>query len=256
MMIGPARSAVTPRPTTSQPFPWEGKPAMQDQSTITPDDRKEVDGFPRYRISKAGVCESFYHGKWSPLKPYKTGSTDHLTVKLYRDGKWANRRVHRLVLEAFVGPCPEGMQGCHNDGNPENNALENLRWDTIRGNMLDAVNHGTNALTKLAPGQVDQIRVRCLAGEAYEEVARAFGVSPANVTAIMLGKSWTHHGDFVPLRPKPQRERSITKLTADQVREIRALVAAGHSQKSLAVRFGVGWSNISAIVCRRSWTDI
>lgn len=37
-------------------------------------------------------------------------------------------KVHRLVLEAFVGPCPEGFECDHSDRDRHNNALTNLRW--------------------------------------------------------------------------------------------------------------------------------
>lgn len=49
--------------------------------------------------------------------------------------------VHVLVLQAFVGPRPPGQQGCHNDGNPKNNLLTNLRWDTPSGNYSDRKKH-------------------------------------------------------------------------------------------------------------------
>lgn len=76
------------------------------------------------------------------LRPWSM-PTGHLAVGL--GGKAADRRlVHRLVLEAFVGPCPDGMEGCHNDGDPTNNRLENLRWDTRSGNIHDAIKHGTH----------------------------------------------------------------------------------------------------------------
>ena len=52
--------------------------------------------------------------------------------------------VHVLVLKAFIGPCPDGTECCHNDGNPANNAISNLRWDTRSGNIFDAVRHGTH----------------------------------------------------------------------------------------------------------------
>lgn len=52
--------------------------------------------------------------------------------------------VHVLVLEAFVGPRPEGAQGCHTNGDPADPRLENLRWDTPTANALDAVKHGRN----------------------------------------------------------------------------------------------------------------
>lgn len=38
--------------------------------------------------------------------------------------------VHRLVLEAFVGSCPENMECDHIDRNRTNNHLTNLRWVT------------------------------------------------------------------------------------------------------------------------------
>lgn len=65
-------------------------------------------------------------------------------LKLHADGEYKHARVHRLVLEAFVGPCPDGMEGCHNDGDHSNNRLDNLRWDTRSENMLDQVRHGTH----------------------------------------------------------------------------------------------------------------
>ena len=52
--------------------------------------------------------------------------------------------VHRLVLAAFVGPCPEKHEACHHDGNPCNNAAENLYWGTSSANEYDKVRHGTH----------------------------------------------------------------------------------------------------------------
>lgn len=52
-------------------------------------------------------------------------------------------RVHVLVLEAFAGPRPDGMHGCHADDVKSNNAAANLYWGTRVDNMRDmANNHG------------------------------------------------------------------------------------------------------------------
>ena len=72
-----------------------------------------------------------------------TRDTGHVVLTLRRDGGVHLRRVHRLVLESFVGPCPSGMEACHNDGDPANNRLDNLRWDTRSENQNDSVQHGT-----------------------------------------------------------------------------------------------------------------
>lgn len=64
------------------------------------------------------------------------------TITLSGGSRVVTRLVHKLVLEAFVGPRPEGMEACHYDGDKANNALSNLRWDTKHANDLDAVRVG------------------------------------------------------------------------------------------------------------------
>lgn len=85
---------------------------------------------------------------------------DYLWVRLSREGRAYSKVVHRLVLEAFVGPCPPGMEGCHNDGHKQNNRLGNLRWDTPRENQLDTVRAGTHHMTA---------RTHCKHGHPFDE---------------------------------------------------------------------------------------
>lgn len=72
----------------------------------------------------------------------------HTRVVLCRDQKMFTRKVHRLVLEAFVGPCPDGMECCHNNGDPADNRLDNLRWDTLSSNAYDRVEHGVHNMAR------------------------------------------------------------------------------------------------------------
>ncbi|MDE2095631.1 MAG: HNH endonuclease [Patescibacteria group bacterium] len=72
--------------------------------------------------------------------------------------------VHRLVLEAFIGPCPPGMECRHLNGNRSDNRLENLCWGTRIENVEDKRKHGTilrgemNPNAKLTADTVIQIR--------------------------------------------------------------------------------------------------
>ena len=68
----------------------------------------------------------------------------HLRAALSRDGKTYTRLIHQLVAEAFIGPRPEGLEVCHNNGDPSDNRPENLRYDTRTANMRDAVKHRQN----------------------------------------------------------------------------------------------------------------
>lgn len=55
----------------------------------------------------------------------------------------STRKVHRLMALTFLGSPPPGADRvCHNDGNPRNNHISNLRWDNQSGNMLDRTRHG------------------------------------------------------------------------------------------------------------------
>lgn len=89
-------------------------------------------------------------------------------IQLHRDGTSVARLVHRLVLEAFIGPPPPGMEACHNNGDVTDNRLTNLRWDSHQANMQDAIRAGTHR------GAV----TRCPAGHDY---------TPANTYLTPVG---------------------------------------------------------------------
>jgi len=72
---------------------------------------------------------------WSVVNGKKTKG--HLQVDLKRDKKRHQRYVHTLVLETFLGPRPDGMQGLHRDDDPYNNHVSNLYWGTMKQNAVD-----------------------------------------------------------------------------------------------------------------------
>lgn len=59
------------------------------------------------------------------------------------EGERKTRTVHRLVLAAHVGPCPEGMETLHGPGGPLDNRLANLRYGTKPQNVRDTIDAGT-----------------------------------------------------------------------------------------------------------------
>ena len=101
-----------------------------------------VEGFPNYEVSNRGQVRNRITGRVLRHKVHKRDK--HHSVCLFRDGARFWRQVHRLVLTAFVEPCPDGLEGCHDDGVPAHNYVENLRWDTRTNNHLDQVRHGTH----------------------------------------------------------------------------------------------------------------
>lgn len=115
---------------------------------------RSIEGFPYYEVSSTGRVRSLDRTMRYPsgrvmtwrgriLSP-KTDSKGAQQVGLRTEEGRTDTLIHRLVLLAFVGPCPEGMECCHNNGNPADNRVENLRWDTKSENQKDRRAHGTD----------------------------------------------------------------------------------------------------------------
>ncbi len=176
-------------------------PALPKQAGV---EFRHVEGFPGYCVGDDGSVWGWRWGsvtkkcrppRWRQLNPSRD-SNGYPRVSLVKDGKKHERRVHALVLELFVGQRQPGMQCCHGDGNPANNAVSNLRWDTPEGNMADKEKHGTLphgsevVTAKLNDEQVKLI-VRLLEiGVAAFRIAYAFDVSETTIGAIAKGQTW------------------------------------------------------------------
>ncbi len=96
---------------------------------------RSVDRVAMRKHRHGGHAEWHYKGRILQARPKESG---HLNVSL---GAHNTKKVHRLVLETFVGFCPMGMECLHIDGNPANNRIENLRWGTRFENKADERKH-------------------------------------------------------------------------------------------------------------------
>jgi len=74
----------------------------------------------------------------------RIGRGGYFVVDLYSNQQQRRRKVHQLVLEAFVGPRPENFVACHANDVPTDNRLENLRWDSISANTCDSIANGSH----------------------------------------------------------------------------------------------------------------
>ena len=156
-------------------------------------------GYPQYKVGNDGSVWSNTSGKWKLRKPQPTRS-GHLMVILYKHNKEKGFYVHRLVLLAFVGPCPEGMESRHfPDRDPTNNNLTNLSWGTQAEQYLDKDFHGTvnrgerNGSSVLTEGKVRRIRRLYRTGKYSQyKLARKFKCSQDTIGAVCRRKRWKH----------------------------------------------------------------
>jgi predicted transcriptional regulator len=213
---------------------------------------------PRYRISDDGVVEYPKSGGWSPLR-LKPDDKGYLYAALHLgSGQYKRRQVGQLVLTAFVGPCPDGQECRHLNGNPGDNRLNNLAWGTRRENAQDRIRHGTQArgsasvLSLLDESKVEEARRLYSEGHSQSSIARKFGVSRATVGNAVVGKTWRHVPGAIADqvgkgRPCGMAHRRA-KLTDDEIEDIRRQAGQGISQRRIARLYGVGQPHVSQIV--------
>lgn len=130
-------------------------------------------------------------------QPADPKNKDYRNILLRKDRKSRAFLIHRLVLTHFVGPCPPGHQGAHDDGIPSHNWLSNLAWKTPKSNHADKKRHGTSqhgercSKHRLTEGQVREILAdnRRTPGS---KLAKRYGVNHTAIYAILRGKTWGH----------------------------------------------------------------
>lgn len=133
------------------------------------------------------------------LTPSIEKDTGRAVVNLCKNAVRDRKRVHVLVLTAFVGARPEGMVACHfPDGNPANNRLSNLRWGTRKENGEDMVKHGNsqkgskNKNAKINDDQVREVRNHIAVGLSDLKISRLMGIGRATVYDIRKCRAWSH----------------------------------------------------------------
>jgi len=186
-----------------------GCPVSSGANTLTDERWIIVPGFPGYRVSDAGRVQTrkvmagpnrrdVLGPMWRDLKP-KRHKQGHRSVTLRHDGMARQRYVHQLVLELFVGPCPPGLECCHEDDDPNNNRLTNLRWDTHASNAKDASRNGRwhgkpgmkgerNPHCKITDAACEEIRRDKAAGVRVSVLAGRHGISVTHVFRICSGE--------------------------------------------------------------------
>ena len=189
--LGPARLATT--------HLVGARHAMTAHDPITPPEYRDIPGFPGYRVSIGGKVESRWgtsgHSRgrlvsaWHVIRPKVNRVSGHLFVNMRRDGTTFTRTVHRLVLEAFVGPCPPGLECRHIDSNPANNDLGNLAWGTRAENIADRLGRGQ---VKVDAADVAEIRLLHGLGMMNYEIGAVYGIHGTTVCNIVRRKTWKH----------------------------------------------------------------
>jgi hypothetical protein len=173
---------------------------------------KPIPDFPGYFASDDGEIYSmrplkrFCKPPEIPRKLKKHFNRKHKSpyymVRLQKDGKPYQRKVCRLILEAFISPRPQGKQCCHGKMGRFIDSVGNLSWKTPKENNADKYRDGTqqtgenNPAHKFNELQVRIIRkaygVRGKNGLSSPVLAKIFNVNVFAIYAIIHRMSWKH----------------------------------------------------------------
>ena len=173
---------------------------------------RPVRDWPEYEVSNLGTVRTLPRtvmrrngvsmlvlGRVRSLVRQGGSHENYVGLCLKRPGERKTVYVHRLVLDAFVGPCPEGLECRHfPDPDTSNNRLDNLSWGTRVQNHADKRSHGTSPtgerhpMAKLTAEDVRKIRQLRSTGQTLERIAQQFGVTWSNVWAIVQKRTWRH----------------------------------------------------------------
>lgn len=166
---------------------------------------RRVPGFQGYRVGDDGsVWSCLNRGRprldnlaktvpWRRLEfKSKFGSKGYLWVTLRKNKRRYDCLVHRLVLMAFIGPCPPKQETRHLDGIRNHNHLSNLCWGTRSENKCDQWLHGTHP-HKLSDQQVQTIwKLYAAGGISHAKLAASYGVAASQIGKIIHRQTYRH----------------------------------------------------------------
>lgn len=172
------------------------KPCKSYPGYSASDDCRIISHRRRGKGKQRGSVSMIDAGFTFELKQYSSPK-GYLTVSIsFEPGNSRAVGVHQLVADAFHGPCPQGLQVRHLNGNPKDNRPSNLRYGTSMENAADRRAHGTylggsnHHGAKLTGGQAAQIRRRRRCGEKVKDLAADFHVSTSTIESIIYGRSY------------------------------------------------------------------
>jgi hypothetical protein len=155
---------------------------------------KDIPGATGYYAGEDGTIHSTRRGEPYQLKPSLINGYPVVWIRQNGEGKVIE--VHRLILEAFIGPRPEGMECCHRNGIKTDNRLSNLEWNTHKENTRYAIEQGTfsrgerHGFSKLRNADIPTIRKMLREGMKIRTIAKHFGVGENAISHIKHRRNW------------------------------------------------------------------
>ena len=180
------------------------------------------------------------------------------------------QKAHRYSYEMHYGPIPPSddrygtMCVCHHCDNPLCVRPDHLFLGTHQDNMDDAkrkrrTTHGERSgVAKISAEGAERAREMYAQGVRQKDIAAAFGVDKSTISVLVRGLTWQHDGGTKSpsLLGRTGARNHAAKLNEEKVRDVKARIAAGESNGSIAERYGVSDGAIWFIRKGLNWQHV
>lgn len=147
-----------------------------------------------YRINVVGQVIS-PQGK---IRKLKVGHAGYLIFNIADGQRRQPVLVHKLASHQWYGPCPDGMEVRHVNGNKLNNSQENLIYGTHQENMLDippeiryrSAKIGARVVRKLSQDEAEELRKDRDDGMNYKQLMNKYSLAKSTVSYIVNKKTY------------------------------------------------------------------
>lgn len=200
----------------------------------------------KYTISKTGIVKNDLTGKKLAVQTDKDG---YEYVQLCHKSKHYNRKIHKLVAEAYIPNPLNKPEIHHKDGNPTNNDHTNLMWCTKKehfelerervGKFKRACgeSHGSSKYSE----ETIMLAVRDICdGLTVPEVSEKYGITKSSLYNIISGKGWTHLTNDMEL---PDLEKYKKDVYDEELKSsIIGLLKEGYSPKKICEHLSIPYT--------------
>lgn len=158
-----------------------------------------------YEVSNLGRVKSLKRqtraGQWVHERVLKVlhASNQYQQVCLWKNGKSKRVLVHRLVAQAFLGPCPLGCVVCHGAAGKHVNSVDNLSYGTrSKNNKQDKLRDGTliRGESHYRAVMTEDLVLHASAlkrqGFTYAQLEKRLGIKRRTLRAALTGENWSH----------------------------------------------------------------
>lgn len=149
---------------------------------------RDIKDFDGYQVSNLGRIYS--KKRRSCLKVKRLAGRGYYQVRLFKDGKYWYKNLHRLVAETFI-PNPDNLRTVnHINGNKLDNRAVNLEWSDDCHQQHHACLSGLRNTTQhvLTDDEICKVYEMYFSGTSIKDIAEIFETRHQQISKLVKGQ--------------------------------------------------------------------